>query len=58
MTCPNCQTMISCSCQMRTANDGKQCCTNCVSNYENSIVNKKSLSIDDLNKLKLQNFTR
>lgn len=38
--CPNCGAHLSCSCKLRTASDGKTCCTVCITTYEASI--KKS----------------
>ena len=35
--CSNCKTSISCSCQKRTASDGKSCCSKCVAKYEQSL---------------------
>lgn len=32
--CQNCNTVIGCSCQRRTASDGKAVCSNCVTSYE------------------------
>jgi len=32
--CPNCGTSLSCSCKLRTASDGNQCCTKCLEQYE------------------------
>ena len=32
-TCPNCKKRLGCSCQLKKANDGTQCCTNCVGKY-------------------------
>ena len=28
--CPNCSAKLGCSCKLRKAADGKQCCVNCV----------------------------
>jgi hypothetical protein len=41
-TCPNCNAFISCGCQRRTATDGKAVCTNCLEEYEQQLVFKKS----------------
>lgn len=38
-TCPNCGTLISCGCQIKTASDGKQVCNNCISSYEIKLIN-------------------
>jgi hypothetical protein len=32
--CPNCQNPLSCSCQQRTATDGKPVCSHCIAAYE------------------------
>lgn len=37
MSCQNCHATISCSCQIRTASDGKQVCSNCVNSYEQQL---------------------
>lgn len=39
--CPNCKSRLSCGCQKRTAKDGKQVCTNCITQYNNLLENKK-----------------
>lgn len=31
--CPNCNIPLSCSCSLRSGNDGKQCCSQCVNDY-------------------------
>jgi hypothetical protein len=41
--CKNCQKTISCSCQIRTASDGKTVCSACIREYENSLVNTSSI---------------
>jgi hypothetical protein len=46
-TCTNCGAQITCGCQERTASNGKQVCSNCITAYENSlqtITNEKPLS--------------
>ena len=35
--CPNCNSTLSCGCQIKTASDGKKVCNNCITNYEKSI---------------------
>ena len=32
--CGNCQASLGCSCQIKTASDGKSVCANCISAYE------------------------
>jgi hypothetical protein len=39
--CTNCNTNLSCGCQRRTASDGKECCTECIQQYEAKIQNIK-----------------
>lgn len=43
-TCPNCKSQLSCGCQVRTASDGKQVCTNCVALYEQQLINNSAHS--------------
>lgn len=45
-TCPNCGSKISCGCQRRTAKDGKQMCSNCIAEYEQS-QNRQTVRKDD-----------
>lgn len=33
-TCPNCNSSLSCGCQISTASDGTRVCNNCASAYE------------------------
>lgn len=35
--CPNCQATHSCSCKLKVASDGKECCTVCIAAYEASL---------------------
>jgi hypothetical protein len=37
MKCANCGSKMTCSCQQRTASDGKSVCSNCVTAYEASL---------------------
>ena len=39
--CPNCGAGLGCSCQLRTASDGKQVCNNCATKYEKELEVKK-----------------
>jgi hypothetical protein len=39
--CPNCKTKLGCSCKLRKAADGKQCCVSCVAKHNNVTVNLK-----------------
>ena len=39
--CGNCGNKLGCSCKMRKASDGKQCCVNCVGNYNKILQQKK-----------------
>jgi len=36
-TCPNCGNTLSCSCQSRTASDGRQMCSSCITAYETQL---------------------
>jgi hypothetical protein len=36
-TCPNCSKKITCGCQVRTASDGKQVCSGCLTAYEANV---------------------
>ena len=40
--CPNCKSQLSCSCQLRTASDGKQVCSNCLKTYEANLEAQKT----------------
>lgn len=35
--CPNCNNLLGCSCQLRTASNGQTVCTACVTDYEKMI---------------------
>jgi hypothetical protein len=37
MKCANCGNKLSCSCQQRTASNGKSCCSQCITAYEASL---------------------
>jgi len=37
MNCPNCNSKLSCGCQKRVASDKKQCCSACVTQYEQNL---------------------
>ena len=39
--CPNCRVKIGCSCKLRKATDGKQCCVSCVTQY-NKVLKQKA----------------
>jgi hypothetical protein len=41
MNCPNCNAAITCGCQKRTASDGKQVCSTCLTVYENKLKTEK-----------------
>lgn len=41
MNCPNCNSQITCGCQKRTASDGKQVCSTCLTAYENKLKAEK-----------------
>lgn len=36
--CPNCKSVITCSCQRRKANDGTECCSKCVASKNSQIA--------------------
>lgn len=36
--CPNCKTHLSCGCLKRTASDGTQVCTSCITQYESALA--------------------
>ena len=38
MTCPNCKRALSCGCQRATATNGVVVCTNCVAQYNASLL--------------------
>ena len=40
MKCSNCNTQLSCGCQVRTASNGTKVCSSCLNNYENLIKQK------------------
>ena len=40
MNCQNCGSRLSCGCQKRTASDGKQCCSKCITAYEHGLIKK------------------
>lgn len=45
--CNNCQTQLSCGCQKRTASNGVQVCSKCISEYEEylkTVKNNQSLN--------------
>jgi hypothetical protein len=38
MKCQNCGKKLNCGCKKRTANDGKSCCSSCVTTYNNQLA--------------------
>ena len=40
--CNNCKTPLSCGCQNRTATDGVQVCSNCLTQYEQKIASLRN----------------
>jgi hypothetical protein len=54
--CSNCGIKMGCSCQRRTASDGKSVCSSCVINYEEQLKNGTSTTeevvTDEYNNLK------
>ena len=41
--CLNCNSAITCGCQKRTASDGKEVCSNCLTVYEQKLVELKNV---------------
>jgi len=33
-TCPNCKSVLTCGCQLKTASNGTRVCNNCIQSYE------------------------
>jgi len=44
MNCTNCNSQITCGCQVRVASDGLKVCTNCVTFYEKTLADLKEAS--------------
>jgi protein-arginine kinase activator protein McsA len=44
--CLNCNTTLSCGCQIRKASDGKEVCTNCLVTYEATILHINAVQND------------
>lgn len=42
MNCSNCNSQITCGCQVRFASDGSKVCTNCINFYEKSLSELKT----------------
>lgn len=42
--CSNCNSRLSCTCEQRTASDGKKVCSNCLSSYEHALQQLKTAS--------------
>ena len=40
--CNNCQTQMSCGCQKRTASNGVQVCSKCITTYEEHLTALKN----------------
>lgn len=40
--CQNCRNKLSCGCQKRTASNGAQVCSNCITSYESNLINVKN----------------
>ena len=43
MKCSNCNVNLSCSCQERTAENGKKVCTNCIYPYNLQLKQQKEV---------------
>jgi transcription elongation factor Elf1 len=54
--CANCGNQLSCGCQRRTASNGTQVCSSCLSAYETSLQQKSSSNSVDSSVL--NTFTR
>jgi hypothetical protein len=39
-TCTNCKSVITCGCQVKSASNGAQVCTRCITQYENNLKAK------------------
>lgn len=39
-TCTNCKSVITCGCQVKSASNGTQVCTRCITQYENNLKAK------------------
>ena len=44
-TCPNCNHVITCGCQKRTASDGKTVCSFCINTYEDRLKIQQQANI-------------
>lgn len=42
MKCQNCSKSLGCSCSIRTASDGRRCCSSCIGAYENTLKLRKT----------------
>jgi hypothetical protein len=49
MNCQNCNSQITCGCQIRFASDGQKVCTNCINFYEKSLSELKNAN--DINNI-------
>jgi len=45
--CPNCKSKLNCSCKLRKASDQKQCCVNCVTQYNKLLIAKGKRTADN-----------
>lgn len=46
MNCQNCGKQITCGCQKKIASNGKQVCSSCVGNYEQTLkINKAQQNV-------------
>lgn len=41
-TCPNCKRQLGCTCKLRRATNGAQCCNACVGTYNKNLTVKPS----------------
>lgn len=47
--CPTCNSKLSCGCQKRTASNGAQVCTLCITKYEAELAAKKNQQANNNN---------
>lgn len=44
MNCPNCNSQITCGCQVRVASNGTKVCSSCITNYEKTLADLNQAS--------------
>lgn len=45
--CPNCSAKLGCSCKLRKAADGKQCCVSCVTQHNKVLKQKEKRGVNN-----------